>query len=621
MLSPSLTRFTLLLALSAFSVTVKAQLPFPFAPTNTPQNCQALYYPNTGLLKLPCLVIEPNHLPSYEVRLRFAETNGTTGFLVEELLNGQVDTQLPENATCLSRYMPSSGELFLPCLNVPDAMDLGYSATLQLNPNLMGAFFGVNHIEARLAPTSSPSPTEPKPEPTPPATPTQPAPTISPLNVRIVFVGAGKGSVTLENHTCQQDCTLSVPRSETLQLSAVPAAGSELVGWSSNCSVDASKEWCQVSQNDISGDVLVLTVDFRPAAREARAIVLLHGMNSDELTWDNYLDQHDQFDVDNCPVVFDGVLTQPSLLSSRQTPPELGCFRVRFGAYDGFSGRIGLENMRTSGVEKGDFSTFDQLGQEVADAVTALQQAYKRYYGENVVLKVALVGHSRGGLAARAFLQNDNIADSTKTAVAALLTTGTPHNGSPLGRIYGYLERNCLSNNVTRLGDWGFFSNDACYDDWQVVDTLRFGQCNGFKVADETLDVRKPTVADLSDNSTPIRTLDGNVNKLPKAVRYGSLRYSGVELGKLTELYRIFDLAGPDICDQVSRDAQYVILEGSQPTASHLIGDGIVPYLNQAFPAGIVSYDGNPKNGVYHTKQPKEEIHITNGLKELLPHW
>ena len=53
--------------------------------------------------------------------------------------------------------------------------------------------------------------------------------------------------------------------------------------------------------------------------------------------------------------------------------------------------------------------------------------------------ETVLVAHSRGGLAARAFLQQR--ADfPLKASVVGLLTTGAPHRGTRLGRIYKYLE-------------------------------------------------------------------------------------------------------------------------------------------------------------------------------------
>lgn len=87
-------------------------------------------------------------------------------------------------------------------------------------------------------------------------------------------------------------------------------------------------------------------------------------------------------------------------------------------------------------VDLGDTAnvTFDELGRKVADAVEEIRDVT----GSR---KVVLVGHSLGGLAARAYL-NTNPGD-----VAALVTIGTPHGGSYLGYAEDYLAEIRADNN------------------------------------------------------------------------------------------------------------------------------------------------------------------------------
>ena len=66
--------------------------------------------------------------------------------------------------------------------------------------------------------------------------------------------------------------------------------------------------------------------------------------------------------------------------------------------------------------------TFSQQGHELRNAITAVLRA------NPTKSKVILVAHSMGGLAARAYLQGK--ADTFREDVAALITVGTPHQGS-----------------------------------------------------------------------------------------------------------------------------------------------------------------------------------------------
>ncbi len=629
--------FFLFCLLTLQSYADNAANPLPFLPIPTPQTCQAVFYPEGSLLILPCLTIFPESEPNYQISLGLILFDESFGFVMQDYSLSQVDLSQPKNAQCIAQFLPATGEVMIPCLAVANAVTL-YSATLQLNASLFSTYFSLTRFsevsgnlnaQSKTTNTSTTNTTDTN----------SAAVTLTTLRLEIVgnpAVANGQDKISLRTLAFDASGKPLPNASINLEITALgqPAplftfsngssgttAANGLFDAAITSTTDGSLQVVAVSGNMRSN---AITVTFKEVTREAHALLLLHGMNSDELTWNTYLEQDERFDITTCPVVFGGVLEDPYMLSAQTTPPTLGCFRVRFGAYDATSRRVGLENLTATSPEKGDFSSFETLGKEVAEAVTALQNAYRRYYGDNVELKIALVGHSRGGLAARAFLQSDNVDNSIKSAIAAFLTTGTPHNGSPLGRVYSYLKQTCLSsNNTTRLGKDGWFSNDPCFDDWQVVDSLRYGQCNGITLSDERLDVRKPTVNDLSDRSTGISELHANADKLPDHILYGSLRYTGIDLGRLTRRYWIFDYAWiPDPCDQVSSNAQYALLEGSSPDALHLTGDGVVPYINQDFPAGFASYDKMPKSGeVFHTKETLETLHINDALKALLPAW
>jgi pimeloyl-ACP methyl ester carboxylesterase len=386
---------------------------------------------------------------------------------------------------------------------------------------------------------------------------------------------------------------------------------------------------------EVTQEVVTTTVDPTPTPPKpepiipnANVLLLLHGMNSDEGTWNEYIDNEPalqnigNYTSEKCPTVMAGVVLGNTALSP--TIPNLRCFRVRFGSYDASSTRRGLQNIIAQGSQSGDFSTFEQLGKEVQEAITGIQQTYQQAYG-SVNLKVTLLAHSRGGLAARAFLQQPS--NSTeKQSVTALLTTGTPHYGSPLGRIYQYLKTNCLYSNGSRKGERSFFGfADDCLNDWQVVDTIRLGKCNGITVSENRLDVRTPTINDLSDRSTAINTLKNNANRLPQNIIYAALKYTGVELGRLERKYRIFDLVGIDYCDQVSSVAKNYLLSPSGGVRGENLGDGIVPLLSQDFPLGVTTIPlrNNPRTAsdLFHVKEPQRQSEISDALYEILPDW
>jgi hypothetical protein len=453
------------------------------------------------------------------------------------------------------------------------------------------------------------------------------APPVTPVPVEssvvIGFSGNGTGLVTISplNKSCNYNGTntngcQAIMFNGGITLTAEAGDGTVFTGWSGACT--GNRPTCSLAEEN-SARAFTVSAQFK---KEARVVLMLHGMNSDETTWNDYVYQEPKFAAE-CPAIVAGVVSGGVQLPA--TPPTLGCYRVRFGSYDATSGRKNLENITASGPKSGDFSTFDQLGLEVKAAVSAISNAYNRKYGADYPVKIVLLGHSRGGLAARAFLQSSA---TEKQAVAALLTTGTPHKGSPLGRVYQYLKNNCLYADGRRKGSYFFgMAMDACADDWQVVDNLKAGACNYLPLSEERLDVRLPTVDDLSDISNAISSLNAGTGALPSSVRLGALNYTGVELGRLARLYRIFDLAGTDVCDQVSRSAQSAILGNRQPTDPEFIGDGVVPSVSQNFPisVSVTRLRDNPRNTasspILHTKEPREHLHLSQALDDLMPEW
>jgi len=170
-------------------------------------------------------------------------------------------------------------------------------------------------------------------------------------------------------------------------------------------------------------------------------VLLLHGLNSGAGTWDDLVEHHPTFG-NNCPSIsvntsgkLDSLNGNINIAVDRTQGYEgVFCYRLNFGAFDTAAGQAqGLENQTcTANSCSGDWSTFNQLGQEVQAAVNFIKD---RQGHESQVI---LLGHSRGGLAARAFLQRnvakrDNENRSVRDNIVSMITTGTPHAGSPFG--------------------------------------------------------------------------------------------------------------------------------------------------------------------------------------------
>ena len=272
-----------------------------------------------------------------------------------------------------------------------------------------------------------------------------------------------------------------------------------------------------------------------------RVVLLLHGMNADETSWNDFVKDIRYWKSASvgpatlytplvAPTISGGVIVQ-----NQQTvpvPDKFGVYyyRVKFGYFDSIDAisRTGIEDASSKaknypGTTGGDFESFNDLAAEVDWAVSAVKKVHKN-------AEILLVSHSRGGLAARAYLQNTSY---DRSAVVGLLTTGTPHNGSPLARLYNYFNTNkrppagqgyILVQNPVRL------QPTPLQSDWNVVDFLRNPPIS-------KLDIRRPVIQDVATNSEAISSLNKNINNLPSSAKYGYIAYDGARLGLLWNLW------------------------------------------------------------------------------------
>jgi pimeloyl-ACP methyl ester carboxylesterase len=335
------------------------------------------------------------------------------------------------------------------------------------------------------------------------------------------------------------------------------------------------------------------------AVKPAKAVLLLHGLSSNLNTWNKLVGNQAGFDG-RCNNIRDPKFPTVKL---RRNSEGVYCMRFNFGSLDRISAAPkGLDNATCSraGGCSGDFSTFDTLGEEIESAINRITSRL----GPDA--QIVLLGHSRGGVAARAFLQSDSPA---KTNVVGLITTGTPHAGTPLGRYYAYLNKNCLPesnyNSVTDFSD--------CAQDW------RFTNLIVKKVGDINLKV--PSIDFLSDSSAAISTLNTNVSKLP-AIKYTQIVYDKLNFGCLggglfdTETscgFNIFtNVAGPS-------DAGLNFVLNGRARGS-FIGDGIVPAFSQRM-SSLAGWSQSIRNFRYikriHTAEPKRVLDLSRALTNM----
>ncbi len=337
----------------------------------------------------------------------------------------------------------------------------------------------------------------------------------------------------------------------------------------------------------------------QPSSSPQNVVLLLHGMNSSPDTWNDVVSQY--FADANCPTIYAGKISAAAQANAQGSY----CYRVKFGAFDAASTNKGLEDAWTYGenngyASAGDYTSFDKLGIEVNKAIASIKKKLP-------TAQILLIGHSRGGLAARVFLQNPLFDPSN---VVGLVTTGTPHNGTRLGRVYKYIRQFLLNPDHSRITTGNFAS------DWKAIDFLN-GNLSCFGQQNFSIDARRPVIGYLADNSPMIKALNANAPNLP-AIKYGELVYQGVYLGKLAEnfffVYNLFDEPDVfDICNQVSKQAEAFIKGGTaaNPTPSTKYpGDGIVTATSQGaaiFPAVLKQ---TYKLGVLHADEPKQTAHI-----------
>jgi len=331
-------------------------------------------------------------------------------------------------------------------------------------------------------------------------------------------------------------------------------------------------------------------------------VLLLHGMNSNPAeAWDSHgkLLHDSRFFTfestliggvpvqvqrkENVATIDGGKITD----ERRSDPAKDGVFYycVKFGSKDD---GIGLEpdcKAGSNGETSGDFTSFAGLASEIDLAVQRIRKSHD-------APRIVLVGHSRGGIAARAFLQNANY--STRSFVVGVVTTGTPHAGSPFGRLYNYLDTN-------RTNEWG-------RKDWSLVKN---------SIVQSDIDLRRPVIGQLSAEGSEIKALTNGLTQLPRSIKFATLTYNAADFGEVGYGKNVFI---PGFWKALSTNASNAVHLAVAPIS--LKGDGIVPAASMTFSANGIQVTNLIKTDkVLHTKQTGQMSHLREAMKSVVTWW
>ena len=328
------------------------------------------------------------------------------------------------------------------------------------------------------------------------------------------------------------------------------------------------------------------------------AVILLHGLNSDpNNAWDSIVSSRWS---GNCPIIYGGLVSYSDSIPSGKE----ACYRVRFGSLDFSDGLNGIEGVSCPSATlgcKGDHTRISSgskdLGKEVLDAIAAVQARL----GDKT--KIVLLGHSRGGLAARSALQR-SIATKEISAVIGLITTGTPHEGSPFGKVYQYLNDNCPRPG----GDTAKLSAGDCKTDWTAADKILS--------ADAKLDLRRPAItflAPLSDDMKSLMAASGISNLKSRNIKINKIVYDGEPLGHLAkDAAAYFDYyAWGSFYAFSARSKKWVLCDNlktcsKRESDSEFLGDGIVPKASQSATSIGGNLDTISNKGVIHVEETNQ---------------
>ena len=186
-------------------------------------------------------------------------------------------------------------------------------------------------------------------------------------------------------------------------------------------------------------------------------IIFIHGLTSNDQTWDSLTSQLDHFGwsfggrMDYC-LNYDGNLSTSLLANDVHDFTSQSTLNI--GDYYTINFDVNTDGSIYNNTIESDQAAIVKQGK-------AVQSAIKHVLAKTGADKVILVGHSMGGLASREYLQNSfNWQSDGQHHVAKLLTIGTPHGGSNAWTLGGILGQDGYSEAVRDLR-WSYSNGYA----------------------------------------------------------------------------------------------------------------------------------------------------------------
>ena len=333
-----------------------------------------------------------------------------------------------------------------------------------------------------------------------------------------------------------------------------------------------------------------------------KVVLLLHGLASNPSTWTNLIND-DSFFNRSCISLKAG---KDKAYIPKINSDGIYCYNVIFGSDD--KKLKGLDNKRCNNINgcSGDYSSFKTLAKEIDLVIKNIIDNL----GTNT--EILLLGHSRGGLAGREFLQSDD--SSYKKYVKSLVTTGTPHQGSPLGRFYTYMNEKCVPKSLYQN------DNGICEDNWEVI---KFFAGERWYFPKSSMDLQSPSIKLMSPESESIIELNNNLYLL-KNIKIGELSYSMTSFGVLTSGRIDYDLYKyrRQLGDHPHPSTLTAVEKGE--TRDYYKGDGIVPVYSQELSRLLKKefrtvdvYLHNTKDSVIHTEETKRITDLKNVMNNI----
>ncbi|MBI2105219.1 PD40 domain-containing protein [Candidatus Woesearchaeota archaeon] len=215
-------------------------------------------------------------------------------------------------------------------------------------------------------------------------------------------------------------------------------------------------------------------------------------------------------------------------------------------------------------LTSGDNLTFDQQGEELKFAVDQINKVTGK--------KIILVGFSMGGLAARAYLQNEFNPKSS-----ALVTVCTPHVGSYLA----YLSE----NDKPKISEWRSKWKEKGF--WVEQAAELFVSVAG---------INKPAIKYLAPGSDSLKILNNNIHKMPEDIQYVNVVSEIPNLEALDWYLELINRYALDYEKNKDSAASIGLLTR---------GDGVVPTISQLLSYAIVNTNSN--NAKWY-KEAKKDI-------------